>query len=119
MGGGRGLKREVPWWWALVAVIIVLAAAAWFYRGQILPPKEPDIFSLDARNPQNVALFRQLDAYYKEHPEKKPRNWPPPQFTEEAIARAQAEHQREFAEAERKRAKVIEEYLKQSKPQGR
>lgn len=108
------MKREIPLWVGVVAVVVVLAVAAWFYRSAFMGPAEPDVFSLDPRNPENVALFRQLDSYYKAHPDKKPAKWPPPQFTEEAIARAQVQQRREFAEAEKRRAKVIEEYLKQN-----
>lgn len=111
-------KREIPLWAGIVAVLIVLAAAAWFYRGLFMGPPGPDVFALDPRNPDNVALFRQMDEHYKKNPGEKPANWPPPQFTEEAIARAQEQHRTEFAEAEKKRAKVIEEYLKQTR-QGR
>lgn len=110
-----GPQREIPIWVGVVAVIVVLGLAAWFYRGMFMAPPGPDVFSLDPRNPENVALFRQMDAYYRSHPREKPANWPPPQFTEEAIARAREQHQREFAEAEKRRAKVIEEYLEQSR----
>ena len=114
----RSLKKEIPPWVGVVAVLVVLAVAAWFYRGVFAGPKKPDLSALDPRNPENVALFRQMDAYYKAHPREKPSHWPPPQFTEESIARAQQQQRQEFAEAEKRRAKVIEDYLKQSK-QGR
>jgi len=114
--GKRNLKGfEIPVWAAVAAVLLVLLVAAWFYRGLFVGPREPDIFALDARNPENVAFFRQMDAYYKAHPREKPRNWPPPQFTEEAIARAQEQQRKDFAEAEKRRAKIIEDYLRQSK----
>lgn len=118
MRGDSVAKREVPVWLGIVAVLIVVGVAAWFYRGLFMGPSGPDLFQLDPRNPENVALFRQLDAHYKKNPAEKPSNWPPPQFTEEGIARAQAQHKKDFAEAEQRRAKVIQDYLNQSK-QGR
>ncbi len=112
------MKREIPVW---VGVVVVLAAlgvvGVLVYRSMYAGPSGPDVFQLDPRNPQNVALFRQLDEYYRRNPEKKPRNWPPPQFTEENIARAQEQHRREFEEAERRRARVILEYLQKSRQQ--
>jgi hypothetical protein len=108
-------KRELPIWVGVVAAVVVLAVSAWFYRGLFLGPPGPDVFGLDPRNPNNVALFRQLDAHYKSHPNEKPSNWPPPQFTDEGIRKAQEQHRKDFAEAEKRRAQVIQKYLEQNK----
>ncbi|GEM_PF-2632677 len=115
MPGLSAAKREVPIWMGVVGVLVALAVAAWFYRGLFLGPPGPDVFTLDARNPENVALFRQLDAHYKSHPRERPSGWPPPQFTDEGIARAQEQHRKDFAEAEKRRAEVIRKYLEQNK----
>jgi hypothetical protein len=106
-------KREVPGWLALVLVLVVVGVIGWIFYARLSPPGGPDISQLDPRNSENVALFRRLDDYYRQHPDKRPRGWPPPQFTPENIARAQEQSRKEFAEAEQKRAKVIQEYLKQ------
>jgi hypothetical protein len=115
MSSGSVARREIPIWVGIAAVLVVVAVAAWFYRGLFMPPSGPDVFSLDPRNPENVAMFRQLDAHYKANPREKPRNWPPPQFTVESTTRAQAQHKQDFAEAEKRRATVIQDYLKQNK----
>jgi hypothetical protein len=115
MRGNGMAKRELPVWVGVAAVVVVLGVAAWFYRGLFMGPPGPDYFNLDARNPENVALFRQMDAHYKKNPGEKPRNWPPPQFTDEAITKAQEQHKKDFADAEQRRAKVIQDYLNQNK----
>ncbi len=105
-----------PWIAVLVvAVMVILVAAVYYVRFFQPPAQQVDFSKLDPRDPYGMMVFKSYDDYYRQHPDKRPRNWPPEQFRPENIARLQEESRRMMEEQQRRLSEVTQQYLHQQK----
>lgn len=103
-----------PWVAAVVVAVVVLVVVAVYYlRLFRSPAQQVDFSKLDPRDPYGMMVFRAYDEYYRQHPEKRPRRWPPEQFRPENIARLQEEGRREMEEQQQKLLETTQQYLRQ------
>lgn len=109
------MRTQVSPWVAVVvvAVVVLVVVAVYYVRFFRAPAQQADFSKLDPRDPYGMMVFKAYDDYYRQHPEKRPRNWPPEQFRPENIARLRAEASRKTQEEQKKLSEVIQHYLSQ------
>ncbi|MDW8320972.1 MAG: hypothetical protein RMM08_06395 [Armatimonadota bacterium] len=103
-----------PWVAAVIlAVILILVGTVYYVRFFRPPAQQADFSKLDPRDPYGMMVFKAYDDYYRQHPQKRPRNWPPEQFRPENIARLQEEARRKAEEEQKKLSEAVQQYLQQ------
>ncbi len=109
------MRRQVSPWVAviLIAGVVVVLGSLYYFKIFRNAPSDVDFTKLDPRDPYGMLVFKSYDDYYRQHPEKRPRNWPPEQFRPENIARLQEESHRITEEQQRKLSEVTQQYLRQ------
>lgn len=115
------MRTQVSPWVAvvIVAVVVLFVAAVYYVRFFRPPSQQVDFSKLDPRDPYGMMVFKSYDDYYRQHPEKPPRNWPPEKFRPENIARLQEESRKMMEEQQRKLSEVTQQYLRQQGQAGR
>ncbi|MCS6831319.1 MAG: hypothetical protein NZ749_11850 [bacterium] len=109
------MRTSLSPWLAAVIVVIFVAVVATVYYVRLFhsPAQQVDFSKLDPRDPYGMMVFKAYDDYYRQHPEKRPRNWPPEQFRPENIARLQEEGRKVMEQQQRKLSEVTQQYLRQ------
>lgn len=109
------MRTSLPPWITVVVLLFVVALVATVYYIRFFrpPAQQVDFSKLDPRDPYGMMVFRAYDEYYRQHPEKRPRRWPPEQFRPENIARLQEEGRRAMEEQQRKLSETTQQYLRQ------
>ncbi len=97
----------------ILLALFVVVAALYYTKLFRYPSGDVDFSKLDPRDPYGMMVFKSYDEYYRQHPKKRPRNWPPDKFRPENIVRLQEESRRQAEEHQKKLSEVTEQYLEQ------